>query len=151
MCASCNVKTDKPLWVREHSCPAWVRGGQRRKRSVEHSFSRTHRPRSGSLRRNVLRNLRFLVCERIAPRFVNVCGDCAPYGNHGGSCKARLPDSVWWAVRRSLTTSWKQEAPPSPSASARAGWGSSLLFSYTRHQTNMGIQQKHPSTYFVRF
>jgi len=22
-CASCNVKTDKPLWVREHSCPAY--------------------------------------------------------------------------------------------------------------------------------
>ena len=21
-CASCGVKTDKPLWVREHSCPA---------------------------------------------------------------------------------------------------------------------------------
>jgi len=22
-CASCGVSTDKPLWVREHSCPAW--------------------------------------------------------------------------------------------------------------------------------
>jgi len=21
-CASCGVKTDKPLWVREHSCPS---------------------------------------------------------------------------------------------------------------------------------
>ncbi|ERG91331.1 MAG: hypothetical protein J07HQW1_01365 [Haloquadratum walsbyi J07HQW1] len=40
----------------------------------------------------------------------HACGDCARYGHPFGVCKARSPDSVWWAVRRSLTTSSKQEA-----------------------------------------
>ncbi len=54
------------------------------------TFSRTYRTRSGSLRRNVPRNRRFLVFERTAPRFVNACGDYAPCGNCGCFCKARL-------------------------------------------------------------
>jgi len=41
-CASCGVKTDKPLWVREHSCPSCGFEADRgRERSVEHSFSRS--------------------------------------------------------------------------------------------------------------
>jgi hypothetical protein len=48
----------------------WLRGGQRRKRSVEHSFSRTHRSRGGTLR-------------------ITACGDCARCGHCGCVCKAR--------------------------------------------------------------
>jgi len=65
-----------------------VWGGQGRERGVEHSFSRPRRRRSGMLRINVPRNRRSLVCERIAPRFVHACGDCAPCG-YLGICKAR--------------------------------------------------------------
>ncbi len=53
---------------------------------------RTHRLRSETLR-------------------ITACGDCACCGQCSCVCKARSPDSVWWAVRRSLTTSWKQELP----------------------------------------
>jgi putative transposase len=106
-CASCGVETDKPLWVREHSCPTCGFEADRDANAVvrlcltgskiatrfcdgmERPFSRTRQTRSGSPRRNVPRNRRFLVCERIAQRFVNACGDCAPYGNCGCSCKAR--------------------------------------------------------------
>ncbi|QGA81673.1 Transposable element, IS605 OrfB family [Halomicrobium sp. LC1Hm] len=87
-CASCGVSTDKPLWVREHSCPscgfeadrdanAVVRlrltGSKIAQRfcdGVEYSFSRSRRHRSGTLR-------------------INACGDCAPCGYHSGVCKAR--------------------------------------------------------------
>jgi len=106
-CARCGVETDKPLWVREHSCPACgfeadrdanavvrprLTGSKIAPRfcdGVEHSFSRSRRRRSGILRSNVTRNQRFLVGERIAERFVNACGDCAPYGHRFGVCKAR--------------------------------------------------------------
>ena len=106
-CASCGVSTEKPLWVREHSCPACgfeadrdanavvrlrLTGSKIATRfcdGVEYPFSRSCRSRSGTLRINVPRNRRVLVCERIAPRFVNACGDCAPYGHPFGVCKAR--------------------------------------------------------------
>ena len=63
--------------------------GQGSERGEEHPFSRSLTDGGGTLRINVPRNQRFLVCERIAQRFVNACGDCAPYGNPLGSCKAR--------------------------------------------------------------
>nr|WP_249361515.1 type II toxin-antitoxin system death-on-curing family toxin [Haloterrigena sp. H1] len=44
---------------------------------------------------------------------MTACGDCAPYGNHFGSCKAR---------HRS-----RKPLPQGASASERVGWGSSLL------------------------
>jgi len=58
----------------------WIWSGQGCERGVEHPFSRPWRSRSGSLRINVPRNQRFLVCRRIAVRFVNACGNCAPCG-----------------------------------------------------------------------
>jgi len=92
---TCTARTEppttvgpKPLWVREHSCPACgveadrdantvvrlrLTGSKIATRfcdGVEHSFSRSTRCRSGILRRNA-------------------CGDCAPYGHHLGVYKAR--------------------------------------------------------------
>ena len=77
---------------------------------MEHPFSRPRRCRSGILRINVPRNLRFLVCERIAQRFVNACGDCAPCG-YTCICKARHRN--------------RKPHPQRSHASGGVGWGSS--------------------------
>ncbi len=86
-CAACGVKTNKQLWVREHSCPACgftadrdtnavarlhLAGNQKPQASgdgLEHSFKRTRRRRSGILR-------------------INACGDCAPC-RYACICKVR--------------------------------------------------------------
>jgi len=54
--ASCGVKTDKPLWVGEHSCPACEFKTDRNANAAWNIFSRTHRSRNRSLRSHVLRN-----------------------------------------------------------------------------------------------
>jgi len=123
-CASCGVETDKPLWVREHSCPTCgfeadrdanavvklrLTGSKIEERfcdGMEHSFSRSGDTRSGSLRRHA-------------------CGDCAPCGNHGGSCKARSPDYVWRAVRLCESDNVVEPGSPClkgpPTAASRQG------------------------------
>jgi putative transposase len=70
-CAQCGVKTDKPLWVRELSCPACGFEADRDANAAWNILSRGLTELGGPLRRNA-------------------CGDCAPCGNHSGSCKARL-------------------------------------------------------------
>ena len=62
--------------------------------SVRYPTGLPHRDsKSGSLRRNA-------------------CGNCTPCGNYGCSCKARSPDNVWWAVRRSLTSRGSRRPHP---------------------------------------
>ncbi|ESS12970.1 MAG: transposase, IS605 OrfB family, central region [uncultured archaeon A07HR60] len=46
-CASCGVATDKPLWVREHSCPACGFEMDRDARSHNYSVSRPKPSRNG--------------------------------------------------------------------------------------------------------
>jgi len=59
-CASCGVKTDKPLWVREHSCPSCGFEADRDANAAWNILSRGLKNiGSGSLR-------------------INACGDCAP-------------------------------------------------------------------------
>jgi len=79
-CASCGVSTEKPLWIREHSCPACGFEADRDENAaINILFSRFEPARDGTSR-------------------TNACGDCAPCG-YTCICKARSPDVVWRAVR----------------------------------------------------
>ena len=66
-CAACGVSTDKPLWVCEHSCPAYDFTADRNTNAAWNILSRDIR--SGTLR-------------------INACGDCAPC-RYVSICKAR--------------------------------------------------------------
>jgi putative transposase len=68
-CASCGVSAEKPLWVREHSCPACGFEADRDANAAWNILSRSRRCRSGILR-------------------INACGDCTPCG-YACICKAR--------------------------------------------------------------
>jgi putative transposase len=83
-----------------------------RPKSVRPAVSRrTNRCGSGTLlslmrfhgRQGLERSLQHLGMRPEASRDglsrINACGDCAPYGDRFGSCKARSPDVVWRAGR----------------------------------------------------
>ena len=92
-CAECGVKTDKPLWVREHSCPAC-------------GFE----------------------CDRDANAAANILSRGLNQVGvvHSESTPSETATAVGPLFQPFLhVASWNREAPPSTSAQARVGRGSS--------------------------
>ncbi len=110
-----------------------VRIGSGHEYGAEYPFSRTRSRRCGSLRFNLTRTRSVLVGERDASRLVNACGDCVPYGNQFGSCKARRRSRKSFERRRApfvITRDLRSLGRPRPQGAngvsrERVGQGSS--------------------------
>lgn len=88
-CSNCGVSTEKPLWVREHSCPSCGFEADRDANAALNICSRgltevgvvhSDSTSSETLCVSDVRTRSVLAGERIALRFVNACGDCALWG-----------------------------------------------------------------------
>ncbi len=101
-CASCGVKTHKPIWVREHSCPACG----------------YEEDRDGNAAINVL--AKGLTKLGVVHSEDTPVETALPVDTVVSAKRVRQNRRFWLAARRSLATSSKQEAPPSTSERKRA-------------------------------